>query len=93
MHKNQDVNSSLHRTKEEKRLYNASIIDTSNKDVETHNFGSFGATDSVNIAKYINSSIIGNKTYFEGPYGRCRIVYCDHIASGRSVEFIENFLR
>ena len=49
--------------------------------------------DPVQLAEYINSNIIGNKAYFTSPYGRRRVVYCDHIASGRSVDFIESYLR
>ncbi len=28
-----------------------------------------------------------------GPFGRRRVIYCDLIASGRSVDFIEDFIR
>ena len=45
------------------------------------------------FAQYINSNIIGNDTTFVTPFGRRRIIYCDHVASGRSVKFIEDFLR
>ena len=52
-----------------------------------------GEGDPKNLANYINSNIIGNQTSFITPFGRRRIIYCDHVASGRSVKFIEDFLR
>ena len=27
-----------------------------------------------------------------GPFGKRRVVYCDHVASGRAVSFIEDFI-
>ena len=45
------------------------------------------------FVRYISSNIIGNDATFVSPFGRRRIVYCDHVASGRSVNFIEDFLR
>ena len=50
-------------------------------------------SDSADIAKYVNQNIIGGNTSFSTPFGRRRIVYCDHIASGKSLEFIEDFIR
>lgn len=42
---------------------------------------------------YINSNIIGKDATFLGPYGRRKVFYCDHTASGRSLAFIEDFIR
>lgn len=50
-------------------------------------------SDPKELATYINSNIIGNDATFVTPFGRRRIIYCDHVASGRSVKFIEDFLR
>ena len=50
-------------------------------------------SDSTDLAKYVNQNIIGGNTSFSTPFGRRRIVYCDHIASGKSLEFIEDFIR
>ena len=50
-------------------------------------------SDSADLAKYVNQNIIGSNTSFSTPFGRRRIVYCDHIASGKSLEFIEDFIR
>ena len=52
-----------------------------------------GQSNPAEFAEYINSNIIGNKTSFESPFGCRRIIYCDHVASGKSLEFIEDFLR
>ncbi|KAL3233992.1 hypothetical protein MRX96_022749 [Rhipicephalus microplus] len=43
--------------------------------------------------EYINSNVIGKDATFLGPYGRRKVVYCDHTASGRSLTFIEGFIR
>lgn len=41
---------------------------------------------------YINQNIIGKEATFISPFGRRKIVYCDYIASGRSLSFIEDYL-
>ena len=52
-----------------------------------------GNADPAKLSEYIRTSVIGDRKYFLTPYGRRRIVYCDHTASGRSIEFIETFLK
>ena len=50
------------------------------------------AEDSDKLAKLIRDNVIGADTTFSGPYGRRRITYCDYIASGRSLRFVEDFI-
>ena len=50
------------------------------------------SNDPKTLAKYINDNIIGRDVTFEGPFGRRRVVYCDYIASGKSLKFIEDFI-
>ena len=41
----------------------------------------------------IRDDVIGSNTEFLGPFGSKALVYCDSIASGRSVKSIEDFIR
>jgi selenocysteine lyase/cysteine desulfurase len=45
------------------------------------------------LIELIRSSVIGEDEAVEGPFGRRRVTYADYTASGRSVSFIEDFIR
>ena len=45
------------------------------------------------LLETIRSSIIGSDEALESPYGLLRITYADYTASGRSLGFIEDFIR
>jgi selenocysteine lyase/cysteine desulfurase len=45
------------------------------------------------LIETIRSSIIGDDRVIEGPYGGRRVTYTDYTASGRSLSFIEDFIR
>ncbi len=48
---------------------------------------------SARLIETIRTSIIGDDQALAGPYGVRRVTYADYTASGRSLSFIENFIR
>jgi selenocysteine lyase/cysteine desulfurase len=45
------------------------------------------------LIESIRSGIIGDDRAIEGPFGMRRVTYADYTASGRSLDFIEDFIR
>jgi hypothetical protein len=41
---------------------------------------------------WLRSQIVGNDIEFDSPFGKRRLTYADHTASGRSLRYIENFI-
>ncbi|KAI3919517.1 hypothetical protein MKX01_018340 [Papaver californicum] len=42
--------------------------------------------------RWLRSQVIGDDLEFETPFGKRRLVYADHTASGRSLHYIENYI-
>jgi hypothetical protein len=76
-----------------RKFYDIPVQNLTHGDNKLSQFREHGQSNPAEFADYINSNIIGSKTSFESPFGRRRIIYCDHVASGKSLEFIEDFLR
>ncbi len=49
--------------------------------------------DPESLVELIRASVIGDDEAFEGPFGVRRVTYADYTASGRSLSFIEDYIR
>ena len=45
------------------------------------------------LLDYVNQSVIGGHDSIKTPFGFRKITYCDYIASGKSLTFIEDYIR
>jgi selenocysteine lyase/cysteine desulfurase len=52
-----------------------------------------GAVPAAPLLERVRRGIIGDGELMEGPFGPRRVTYADYTASGRSIDFIEDFIR
>lgn len=45
------------------------------------------------VLQRIRDNVLGENTLFPTPFGTQRLVYCDYVASGRALNFVEDFVR
>ncbi len=50
-------------------------------------------TDSQDLVSYVRKSVIGREDVVDGPFGPRPVIYADYTASGRSLGFIEDYVR
>ena len=51
-----------------------------------------GSEEEESKIRWLASQVVGADSEFCSPFGRRRITYCDHTATGRFLRFIEEYL-
>ncbi|KAL1509146.1 hypothetical protein ABEB36_003931 [Hypothenemus hampei] len=62
------------------------------KSGSVNNLATKNREDVNKLIKYIDDNIVGKSNAFLGPFGRRKVLFCDYAASGRSLQFIEEYI-
>jgi selenocysteine lyase/cysteine desulfurase len=52
-----------------------------------------GHSETDQLVRYVRDSVIGRDDVIDGPFGPRPVIYADYTASGRSLAFIEDYIR
>ena len=88
-HHRYQTSSTIYRTPRCKSPTNASTHDT----IQLIRGGSYMSQSATRLIESVRTSIIGDDVAIETPFGTRRVTYADYTASGRSLGFIEDFIR
>ncbi|CAF0758754.1 unnamed protein product [Didymodactylos carnosus] len=73
---------------------NGHLLPSINSNVSSnHATSKTNNSNTLKLLMYINDNIIGKDFTINGPWGIRRMLYCDYIASGRALQFIEHFIK
>lgn len=64
----------------------------SSESFRTLNNGGTKSNSTERRLAWLRSQVVGDGVEFDSPFGRRRLTYADHTASGRSLRYIENFI-
>lgn len=68
-------------------------LESDSTSTAAQNLTTHGPDTASDMFDLVRKSEIGRDQKFSGPFGIRQVTYCDYTATGRSLEFIEDFIR
>ncbi|XP_055343261.1 uncharacterized protein LOC129591589 [Paramacrobiotus metropolitanus] len=75
------------------KLHGSPSLEKPEKDLDSKSGQKSQRCEGSDLFPVISKSVIGTQLVFRSPFGNRRVVYCDYTASGRSLSFIEDYIR